>query len=421
MGSTITMLDTATVAAPVRARRFPGIDDLGDLAGRRVLLRADLNVPLRNGRVTDVTRLDAIAPSIRALNARGARVVILSHFGRPRGHDQGLSLLPVASALETVLDSPVGFAGDCVGADASAAVGALEPGGVLVLENTRFHPGEESNDPAFVRALAALGDAFVNDAFSCAHRAHASTVGLAGLLPCAAGLAMKAELDALEAALGTPQHPVVAVIGGAKVSSKLEVLGNLVGKVDTLVIGGGMANTFLYAQGKAIGKSLAERNLAEVACQILARAQAAGTRILLPVDGVVAWRFEAQAPHRVVDIDAVPDDAMLLDVGPKTLAAIADLIAGARTVVWNGPLGAFELPPFDRGTIAAARHVADLTRTGGLLSVAGGGDTVAALNHAWAADDFSFCSTAGGAFLEWLEGKALPGIEALMSPDHEGA
>ncbi|RJF80557.1 phosphoglycerate kinase [Oleomonas cavernae] len=414
-------LHTPAIAPAARARRFPGIDDLGDLAGRRVLLRADLNVPVRNGKVTDATRLDAITPSIRALNAKGARVVVLSHFGRPSGRDQGLSLLPVASALETVLERPVGFAGDCIGSDAAEAVVALAPGDVLVLENTRFHPGEERNDPAFVRALAALGDAYVNDAFSCAHRAHASTVGLAGLLPCAAGLAMKAELDALEAALGAPQRPVVAVIGGAKVSSKLDVLGNLVGKVDVLVIGGGMANTFLHAQGKAIGKSLAERDLADVAREILARAPAAGTRIVLPVDAVAAWKFEALADHRVVDIDDVPADAMLLDVGPKSVAAIAGLLAAARTVVWNGPLGAFELEPFDRGTIAAAREVARLTQAGALLSVAGGGDTVAALNHARAAHAFSFCSTAGGAFLEWLEGKALPGIEALMSPDHQGA
>jgi len=393
--------------------RFLGIDDLGDLKGRRVLLRVDLNAPMKDGVVTDLTRLQANAVTIKALAVKGAKVIVLSHFGRPKGWDASQSLRPVADALPVIVGLPVHFAPDCVGPVAKKAVEDLAPGGVLVLENTRFYPGEEKNDPEFARQLAELGEFYVNDAFSCAHRAHASTEGLAKLLPSAAGIWMKKELDALEAALGSPQHPVVAVVGGAKVSSKLDVIGNLVGKVDYLVIGGGMANTFLYADGKAIGKSLAERDMADTARAIVAKAKAAGTEIVLPVDGVVAREFKAYAPSETVSFDAVPEDAMVLDVGPQSVQRVADVFAKAKTVVWNGPFGAFELEPFDAATNAAAREVSKLTRAGKLLSVAGGGDTVAALNHAGAAEGFSFVSTAGGAFLEWLEGKELPGVKAL--------
>ncbi|PWR20748.1 phosphoglycerate kinase [Zavarzinia compransoris] len=394
-------------------RRFAGIDDLGDLHGRRVLLRVDLNAPMKDGVVTDLTRLQANAVTIKALAAKGAKVIVLSHFGRPKGWDAGQSLRPVADALPVIVGLPVHFAPDCVGPVAKKAVDDLAPGGVLVLENTRFYPGEEKNDPDFARQLADLGEFFVNDAFSCAHRAHASTEGLARLLPSAAGIWMKKELDALEAALGAPERPVVAVVGGAKVSSKLEVIGNLVGKVDYLVIGGGMANTFLFANGKAIGKSLAERDMADTARAIVAKAKAAGTEVVLPVDGVVAREFKAYAPSETVSFDAVPDDAMVLDVGPRSVERVAEVFAKAKTVVWNGPFGAFEIEPFDAATNAAAREVSKLTRAGKLLSVAGGGDTVAALNHAGAAEGFSFVSTAGGAFLEWLEGKELPGVKAL--------
>lgn len=399
--------------AATAGSRFLGIDDLGDLHGRRVLLRVDLNAPMVDGVVSDLTRLQANAVTIKALAAKGAKVIVLSHFGRPKGWDASQSLRAVADALPVIIGLPVAFAADCVGPVAKAAVDAMAPGAVLVLENTRFHAGEEKNDPEFTAQLAALGEFYVNDAFSCAHRAHASTAGLARLLPHAAGIWMKKELDALEAALGNPVHPVVAVVGGAKVSSKLDVIGNLVGKVDYLVIGGGMANTFLFAQGKAIGKSLAERDLADTARAIVAKAKAAGTEIVLPVDGVVAREFKAYAPSETVSVDAVPDDAMMLDVGPESVKRVAEVFAKAKTVVWNGPFGAFEIAPFDTATNAAAREVAKLTREGKLLSVAGGGDTVSALNHAGAADDFSFVSTAGGAFLEWLEGKDLPGVKAL--------
>ncbi|PWR23131.1 phosphoglycerate kinase [Zavarzinia compransoris] len=397
-------------------RRFPGVAGLGPLHGRRVLVRADLNVPLRDGAVSDASRLEALVPTLNHLRERGARIAILSHFGRPKGHDPALSLRPVAPALGACWGAEIGFAEDCIGPAADQAIRALPPGGAVVLENTRFHPGEEANDPAFADALARLGDAYVNDAFSAAHRAHASTEGLARRLPAVAGLALQAELDALEAALGSPVRPVAAVVGGAKVSSKLDILGNLIGRVDTLVIGGGMANTFLFAEGRAIGKSLAERDLAETARAILGRAKAAGTEILLPIDVVVAEKFEAHAPSAIVAADAVPPGAMILDLGPQSVARIAGALGRARTVVWNGPLGAFELAPFDAATKAAAGEVARLTRAGQLLSVAGGGDTLAALNRAMAARDFSFVSTAGGAFLEWLEGKALPGIDVLLSP-----
>lgn len=397
-----------------QGRRFPGLAGLGPLRGRRVLLRADLNVPLHDGVVGDASRLDALKPTLDFLRERGARTAIISHFGRPSGREAGLSLRPVAAALATACCVPVVFAEDCIGPAAEAAIRNLPPGGILVLENTRFHPGEEGNDADFADALARLGDAFVNDAFSAAHRAHASTEGLARRLPAVAGFALQAELTALEAALGAPMRPVLAVVGGAKVSSKLAVLGNLIGKVDCIAIGGGMANTFLFAEGRAIGKSLAERDMVGTARQILAHARRSGTEILLPQDVVVAGRFAAHAPSRIVAVDAVPADAMILDLGPQSVARIAGVLARARTVVWNGPLGAFELSPFDGATRAAAGEVARLTRAGQLLSVAGGGDTLAALNRAMAARDFSFVSTAGGAFLEWLEGKPLPGIEALL-------
>ncbi|MCF4166797.1 phosphoglycerate kinase [Zavarzinia compransoris] len=395
-------------------RRFAGIDDLGDLHGRRVLLRVDLNAPMQDGVVTDLTRLQANAVTIKALAAKGARVIVLSHFGRPKGKwDASQSLRPVAEALPVIIGLPVAFAADCVGPVAKAAVNGMAPGSVLVLQNTRFYPGEEANDPEFTAQLAELGDVYVNDAFSCAHRAHASTAGLAGLLPHAAGIWMKKELDALEAALGSPKHPVVAVVGGAKVSSKLDVIGNLVGKVDHLVIGGGMANTFLFAEGKEIGKSLAEREMADTARAIVEKAKAAGTEIVLPVDGVVAREFKAYAENEVVSVDAVPEDAMILDIGPASIERVKAVLRQAKTVVWNGPFGVFEMEPFDLGTNACAREAAKLTREGKLLSVAGGGDTVAALNHAGECEAFSFVSTAGGAFLEWLEGRELPGVKAL--------
>jgi phosphoglycerate kinase len=341
-------------------------------------------------------------------------VALLAHFERPKGKRvPEMSLKPIAAAVAAIVGRPVGFADDCIGPDAAAAVKALPEGGIVLLENTRFHAGEEANDPAFAAEMAKLGDLYVNDAFSAAHRAHASTEGLAHILPAYAGLAMQEELEALDKALGNPAHPVVAIVGGAKISSKLELLGNLIGKVDALVIGGGMANTFLAAKGVAIGKSLNEPDLQETAKTIMLSAAEGRCAIVLPTDVVVASAFEANAPHKTVAADKVPADMMILDVGDNTVAAIDQWIDKAKTLVWNGPLGAFEMQPFDRGTVAAAKHAAERTRAGALLSVAGGGDTVAALNAAGAADDFSYVSTAGGAFLEWLEGKTLPGVEAL--------
>ncbi len=392
---------------------FKTIRDL-DLAGKRVLLRADFNVPLQDGRVSDTTRLDRTVPTIRALVAGGAKVIMLSHLGRPKGRDASQSLRAVVAPLSQALGQPVAFAADCVGPVAQQAVAALPAGGVLLLENLRFHAGEEANDPAFVTALAALGDLFVNDAFSAAHRAHASTTGLAHALPSAAGLLMQEELEHLSRALDKPTRPVIAIVGGAKVSTKLELLGNLVTRVQVLVIGGGMANTFLHAQGIAVGKSLCERDLADTARAIAAQAQAAGCRILLPLDGVVATALKPGVVTTVTAIDAVPADQMILDLGPDSVAEIIGALRGARTLVWNGPLGAFETPPFDAATVAVARAVAAMTAAGTLLSVAGGGDTVAALAHAGVEDGLSYVSTAGGAFLEWLEGKTLPGVAALM-------
>eukprot|EP01132_Coremiostelium_polycephalum_P001839 gene1839-2267_t len=392
---------------------FKTLDD-ADVAGKRVLLRVDLNVPVANGHVTDATRIERVAPTILELSKKGAKVILLAHFGRPKdGPTPEFSLKPIAHAVAKVIGQNVHFAEDSIGAKAAEAVAKLGNGDILLLENTRFHKGEEKNDPAYVKALAANGDIYVNDAFSAAHRAHASTEGLAHALPAYAGRTMQAELEALESGLGNPKRPVVAVVGGAKVSSKLDLLGNLVEKVDALVIGGGMANTFLAAQGVKVGKSLCEHDLADTAREIMGKAQAANCTIILPVDAIVAWHFEANAPFHAYGLDAIPEDGMILDVGPQSIERIKGAIDDAATLVWNGPLGAFELTPFDKATVAAARHVAERTKSGHLVSVAGGGDTVAALNHAGIADDLTYVSTAGGAFLEWMEGKPLPGVDVL--------
>ena len=395
---------------------FLTLDDL-DVAHRRVLVRADLNVPIKDGRVTDTTRIDRTAVTLAELAGKGARVIVLSHFGRPEsGPDPKLSLKPVVEPLSAALGGrKVGFAEDCVGPVAEKAVAALGDGEVLVLENLRFHPGEEKNDAGFAKKLADLGDLYVNDAFSAAHRAHASTEAIARLLPAAAGRLMQEELEHLAKALEDPARPVCAIVGGAKISTKLDLLGNLVAKVDVLVIGGGMANTFLNATGVAIGGSLCERDMAGTAREILEKAKAEGCEVVLPVDAVVAPTLAAGVPTRVVPIDSVPDDQLILDVGPVSIADITAHLGSCRTLVWNGPLGAFETKPFDAGTVAVAKAAADLTRAGKLLSVAGGGDTVAALAQAGAADDFTYISTAGGAFLEWLEGKDLPGVAALKA------
>jgi len=395
---------------------FRTLDDAGALTGKRVLMRVDLNVPMENGRVTDATRIERVVPTIREVAEKGARVILLAHFGRPKGKREPKDTLePVVPALSQAFGRNVAFAADCVGDDAARAVAALKDGDVLLLENTRYHPGEEKNDAAFADALAANGDVYVNEAFSASHRAHASTEALAHRLPAYAGREMQAELEALTKGLEAPQRPVIALVGGAKVSSKIDLLENLVAKVDMLVIGGGMANTFLHAQGKAVGKSLCEKDLAETALRILAAADKAGCRIILPVDAVAATEFKAQAPHETVPVDAVPAGSMILDAGPRSVSEINAAIDDAKTLVWNGPLGAFELAPFDAATVAAAKHAAARTAAGQLVSVAGGGDTVAALNHAGVAVAFTYVSTAGGAFLEWLEGKALPGVEALRA------
>ncbi len=395
---------------------FRTLDQIGDVAGKRVLVRVDLNVPMQEGRVSDDTRLRAAMPTVAELADKGAKVLLLSHFGRPKGkRDDSMSLRPVADALALVLGRSVTLVDDCQGAAAEAAVAALGNGAIAVLENTRFHAGEEKNDPALVDAMARLGDIYVNDAFSAAHRAHASTEGLAHKLPAYAGRSMQAELEALQKALGTPVRPVAAVVGGAKVSTKLDVLENLVAKVDHLIIGGGMANTFLAARDVAVGKSLCEHDLRDTALAILAKAEAAGCTVHLPYDVVVAKEFKANADSRVVNVHEVAADDMILDVGPAAVEALGDALKTCRTLVWNGPLGAFEITPFDRATVALAQIAAALTDAGQLVSVAGGGDTVAALNHAGVADRFSFVSTAGGAFLEWMEGKALPGVEALKT------
>ncbi|MEM9222950.1 MAG: phosphoglycerate kinase [Pseudomonadota bacterium] len=393
---------------------FLTIDDITEVRGKRVLTRVDLNVPMANGAVSDTTRLRAVSPTIKELAQKGAKVILLAHFGRPKGERrEEMSLRQVVDALADVVGLEVSFAEDCIGEAAARAVEKLPDGTVLVLENTRFHKGEEKNDPGFADALAANGDLFVNDAFSAAHRAHASTEGLAHRLPAYAGRAMQSELEALQKALGAPKRPVMAVVGGAKVSTKIALLENLVAKVDALVVGGGMANTFLFAAGLDVGKSLCETDQAETARRIMAAAERSGCAILLPHDAMVAEKFEAGATATHVGTDEpIGADQMILDVGPRTVEAITNEMNHAATLVWNGPLGAFEIAPFDAGTVAAARHAADRTEKG-LLTVAGGGDTVAALAHAGVAERFSYLSTAGGAFLEWLEGKALPGVEAL--------
>ncbi|TCM53616.1 phosphoglycerate kinase [Rhizobium sp. PP-F2F-G48] len=393
---------------------FKTLDDLTDIAGKRVLVRVDLNVPTKDGKVTDATRIERVVPTIRELSEKGAKVILLAHFGRPKGEPVAdMSLEPIAAAVEDIIDQRVHFAADSIGETAASAVAGLENGDILLLENTRFHKGEEKNDAAFTKALAANGDIYVNDAFSAAHRAHSSTEGLAHLLPAYAGRTMQAELEALEAGLGNPKRPVVAIVGGAKVSTKIDLLTNLVKKVDALVIGGGMANTFLAAQGIDVGKSLCEHDLADTARSILAEAETSGCAIVLPVDGVIAREFKAGAANEVVDIKAIPADAMVLDVGAKSIAAVNDWVSKAETLVWNGPLGAFEIAPFDKATVAVAKHAASRTKSGALVSVAGGGDTVSAMNHAGVADDLTYVSTAGGAFLEWMEGKPLPGVDVL--------
>jgi len=393
---------------------FKTLDDI-DFAGRRVILRGDLNVPMRDGRVSDTTRLDRLAPTINALSNGGAKVIVISHFGRPKGKVvPEMSLRPVASALSQSLGGKsVAFATNCIGEAAHTAIDALSNGNVLLLENLRYHPGEEANDPDFVAQLATLGDLYVNDAFSAAHRAHASTEGIAHALPAAAGQNMEAELKALSGALNDPQRPLAAIVGGAKVSSKLDVLGHLVAKVDRLIIGGGMANTFLYAQGIAVGASLCEQGLTDTARSILAQAKEQNCCIILPDDAVVARAFEAGAPTETIALDAVPQDQMILDFGPKSVATIEALLADCHTLVWNGPLGAFEVPPIDAATVAVAQAAAKLTNSGTMTTVAGGGDTVAALAHAGVTENFSYISTAGGAFLEWLEGRVLPGVAIL--------
>ena len=396
--------------------KFRTLDDI-DPKGKRVLLRADLNVPMTDGMVGDATRIERLAPTIRELAERGARVVVMSHFGRPKAKPEAAySLRPLVAPLAEAIGRPVAFAEDCIGPPAERAVAALKPGDVALLENLRFQAGEEENDPGFAKQLAGLGDLYVNDAFSAAHRAHASTEALAHLLPAAAGRLMQAELDALGDALETPKRPVAALIGGAKVSTKLDLLAFITGKVDVLIIGGAMANTLLFAQGVAVGKSLCERDMVDTARRIIDRAKQAKCDLVLPVDGVVARALKAGAPSDTVAIDRVPPDAMILDIGPKTVQAIAERLAQSKTLVWNGPVGAFETAPFDAGTTAVAKRVAALTQEGKLLSVAGGGDTVAALAHAGVVDELSYVSTAGGAFLEWLEGRELPGVAALTRP-----
>jgi phosphoglycerate kinase len=385
-----------------------------DVAGKRVLLRADLNVPMRDGKISDLTRIERLSPTIRELSDKGAKVIVCSHFDRPKGKRvPEMSLAPMAAALGEVLRQRVRFVEDCTGPAAEQAVDLLSRGHVVVLENTRFNAGEEKNDPIFAAALAKLADIFVNDAFSAAHRAHASTEGVAHLLPSYAGRLMQAELEALDAALGNPVRPVAAIVGGAKISSKLELLGNLVAKVDVLVIGGAMANTFLAAEGKVIGKSLQEAEMHGMAREIMAKAQSAGCRIMLPTDVVVSRELKANPSTQTVSVDAVPADMMILDVGPDSVAELIRQLPTLKTLVWNGPLGAFETPPFDAATVALAHAVADATHKSGLRSVAGGGDTVSALRHAGVVEKLSYVSSAGGAFLEWLEGKTLPGVAAL--------
>ncbi|MGB8563060.1 MAG: phosphoglycerate kinase [Pseudolabrys sp.] len=387
--------------------------DRVDVKGKRILMRVDLNVPVENGVVTDSTRIERVAPAITEIADKGAKVILLSHFGRPKGRDPTQSLKPVAAEVARIIKRPIKFADDCIGEPAEQAVDAMKPGEILCLENTRFHAGEEKNDPVFVAELGKLGDIWVNDAFSAAHRAHASTEGLGHKLPAYAGRTMQAELEALAKALENPQRPLVAIVGGAKISTKLDLLGNLLDKVNALIIGGAMANTFLLAQGKNVGKSLVETDLVSTARKIMDKAKAGKREIILPVDVVVAEKFEAHASSRVVDTGKVGVTDMILDIGPRSIEQVISVLARAKTLVWNGPFGAFEMEPFDNGTAEVAEAVAELTAVGKLVSVAGGGDTVAALNVAGVADRLTYVSAAGGAFFEWLEGKRLPGVEVL--------
>jgi phosphoglycerate kinase len=394
--------------------RFRTLDH-ADLKGKRVLVRVDLNVPMHEGEVADVSRIERNAPTIVEIADRGGKVILLSHYGRPKGRDPKESLKPVVAAVARIIDRPIAFADDCAGETAEQAVARLKPGDILCLENTRFYKGEEKNDPALAAALAKLGDIYVDDAFSVAHRAHASVEAIARLLPAYAGRAMQEELAALEKALHTPERPVAAIVGGAKVSTKLDLLGNLLNHVDTLIIGGGMANTFLAAQGKAVGKSLCETDLTQTARNILTKAKSLNREVVLPIDLVVAQTLAAHAPSRVVAVDEVGPDDMILDIGPRTVEHVVSVLARTRTLVWNGPFGAFEMEPFDNGTVAVAEAAAELTADGKLVSIAGGGDTMAALNVAGVTGRFTYVSTAGGAFLEWLEGKVLPGVEVLKA------
>jgi phosphoglycerate kinase len=392
--------------------RFRTLDQ-ADVKAKRVLLRVDLNVPIQDGKVSDATRIERMAPTILTVADRGGKVILLSHFGRPTGPNPKDSLKPVAAEVARVIKRPVGFVDDCVGPKAEAATQAMRPGDILCLENTRFHAGEEKNDPAFAAALARLGDIWVNDAFSVSHRAHASTEGLGHILPAYAGPAMEAELAAFSRVLDAPQRPLAAIVGGAKVSTKLALLGNLIPRVNVLIIGGGMANTFLAAQGKAVGRSLCEHELAGTARDILLQATARNCEIVLPVDAVTARKLAAHAPSRIVSVDQVGADEMILDIGPRTIEHVVSILGQVKTLVWNGPFGAFEVEPFDNGTVAIAEAAAELTAAGKIVSVAGGGDTVAALNAAGTTERMSYVSAAGGAFLEWLEGKPLPGVEVL--------
>ena len=393
---------------------FKTLDQAGDLMGKRALVRVDFNVPLQDGAISDDTRLRAALPTIEVLRKAGAIVVLLAHFDRPKGKVvASMSLEPVAEPLAALIGAPVAFASDCVGPVAQAAIASLTPGDVILLENLRFHAGEEANAPDLAKALAQLGDLYVNDAFSTAHRAHASTEGLAHLMPAYAGQAMRRELEALELALGKPQRPVLGIVGGSKVSTKLDLLMNLVGRLDHLAIGGGMANTFLFAQGIEVGASFCEKDLADTAREIMAMAKTKGCELLLPIDVVVAEKMEAGAASRTCGMDAIGPLDRILDAGPRTAERLISVMQSAKTLIWNGPLGVFEVPPFDEATVAAAKHAAQLAKSGKIVAVAGGGDTVSALAHAGVIDDFSFVSTAGGAFLEWMEGKTLPGIAAL--------
>jgi phosphoglycerate kinase len=401
------------MTASARFYVFRTLDDV-DVAGKRVLVRADLNVPMENERITDITRISRVLANVREISEKKAKVIILSHLGRPKnGPDPENSLKPVAVELERQLGRYIIFASDCAGDVAKAAVKAMRDGDILLLENTRFHPEETKNDPAFVDALAELGDIYVNDAFSAAHRAHASTEGIAHKLPAYVGRSMQLELEMLKRMLADPKRPLAAIVGGAKVSTKIELLGNLMREVEYLFVGGGMANTFLSASGKAIGTSLCEPQFADVARQIMKDAEAANCKLVLPVDAVVAPRLEPDARTEIVDVSAVGQNQMILDIGPRTISQVVGILAAARTLVWNGPVGAFEVAPFATGTMTIAKVAAQLTKVGALETIAGGGDTIAALNQAGAAQDFTYVSTAGGAFLEWLEGKKLPGVEAL--------